>query len=208
MLISKNQQERDGLLENICNTKFDLPEMKKLIVLCLPFFVMAQTEMQSYNVVKTLSKIEIRFYPPVMMAKHTASGQRSGFGKLFGYISGNNDQNSKIAMTTPVHMENTSTKSSMAFVLPKKFNNENTPLPDDKTLSVYQDQGGYYAAIKYSGYTNSSKEMEYTGILNELLEKEKINPTGLPKVLVYDSPYKIINRRNEILIPIKYSKDD
>lgn len=169
--------------------------------------VMAQTEMQSYSVIQKIAEAEIRFYPPVMMAKHTASNQGSGFGKLFGYISGNNANNTKIAMTTPVHMEKKTGESSMAFVLPKKFTDDNTPQPNDASLSVFEDQGGYFAAIKYSGYTSTSKEKEHTEILEQLLQKEKIIPSGLPKILVYNSPYKIINRRNEILIPITFKTE-
>jgi hypothetical protein len=175
-----------------------------MFFLLLPVFVMAQTEVQSYNVIQNLSEAEIRFYPPVMMAKHTATTPESGFGKLFRYISGNNTKNIKIAMTTPVHMEKRSGENTMAFVLPKKFTDENTPQPNDASLNVYEDKGGYYAAIKYSGYTNASKEKENTRILLELLGKKKILPTGSPKVLVYNSPYQFINRRNEIVIPVQF----
>ena len=107
-------------------------------------------------------------------------------------------------MTTPVHMEKRSGENTMAFVLPKKFTDENTPQPNDASLNVYEDKGGYYAAIKYSGYTNASKEKENTRILLELLGKKKILPTGSPKVLVYNSPYQFINRRNEIVIPVQF----
>ena len=165
---------------------------------------MAQTEMQSYSVIQKIAEAEIRFYPPVMMAKFTAKSQGSGFGKLFGYISGNNTNNTKIAMTSPVHMEKKIGKSSMAFVLPKKFTDDNTPQPNDSSLNVFEDQGGYFAAIKYSGYTSISKEKEHTEILEQILQKEKIITSGTPKILVYNSPYKIINRRNEILIPISF----
>ena len=134
--------------------------------------VMAQTEIQSYSVIQKIAEAEIRFYPPVMMAKHTASSQGAGFGKLFGYISGNNSNNTKIAMTTPVHMEKKTEESSMAFVLPKKFTDDNTPQPNDESLSVFEDQGGYFAAIRYSGYTNTYKEKENSRILEQLLQKE------------------------------------
>lgn len=139
------------------------------------------------------------------MAKHTANIEGSGFGKLFSYISGNNSKQKKIAMTTPVHMEKSKEVNSMAFVLPKQFNQDNTPLPNEDSLTVFEDQGGYFAAIRYSGYTSTVKEKEYTAVLKNLLEKEKITPSGLPKILVYNSPYKFINRRNEILIPIEFN---
>ena len=60
-----------------------------------------QNETQKYDVVKSLENIEIRFYPASMKAK--VSSNRN-FSKLFKYISGNNDKNEKIAMTTPVYM--------------------------------------------------------------------------------------------------------
>ena len=175
-----------------------------LFYLMISQILMAQTEIQSYEIIQKISEVEIRFYPPVMMAKHTSVKQGSGFGKLFGYISGNNTENMKIAMTTPVHMEKKKGESSMAFVLPKKFKNANTPKPNDKSLLVFEDQGGYFAAIKYSGYTNTEKEEEYSETLKQLLQNEKIKILGLPKILVYNSPYKIINRRNEILIPVAF----
>ncbi len=165
---------------------------------------MAQTEMQSYEIIQKVSEAEIRFYPPVMMAKHTAVNQGSGFGKLFNYISGNNTENIKIAMTSPVHMEKKTGESSMAFVLPKEFKKANTPKPSDKSLEIFEDKGGFFAAIKYSGYTNAEKEKEYGEKLRQLLKNEKINILGAPRILVYNSPYKIINRRNEILIPVVF----
>ena len=181
-----------------------------LFFLTFPLAVMSQTEMQSYSVIQKIDNAEIRFYPPVMMAKYNDVDQGSGFGKLFGYISGNNSNNTKIAMTTPVHMEKKNGENSMAFVLPKIFTDENTPQPNDSSLKVFEDKGGYFAAIKYSGYTNGSKEKEHIEILLKLLKKEKISPNGFAKVLIYNSPYKTINRRNEILIPIafKIQKND
>ena len=87
----------------------------------------------------------------------------------------NNTKNTKIAMTTPVHMEKKRGENSMAFVLPKKFTNENTPQPNDASLRVYEDGGGYFAAIKYSGYSNTSKEKEYAGFeIIEVLEENRM----------------------------------
>ena len=180
--------------------------MRFIILLFLPCFLMAQTEEQTYELIQIKSNFEIRYYPPAMMAEYNSQGDSSsGFGSLFRYISGSNASGTKINMTTPVHMEKQDKGNIMAFVLPKKFNPENTPIPKENKVSVYQAQGGYYASIQYSGYTNTSKEKKYTAVLIQNLKEEGIKITGSPRVLVYDAPYKFINRRNEILIPILWT---
>ena len=69
-------------------------------------------------------------------------------------------------MTTPVHMEKQEHGSSMAFVLPKKFDSEiGTAHPSDSQVRVYEAAGGYYASFRYSGYTNASKEKKLHGNL-------------------------------------------
>ena len=166
---------------------------------------MAQIETQSYEVLKNIAGCEIRFYPPVMMAKYSSDKGGSGFGKLFKYISGNNDGETKISMTTPVHMEKSESENSMAFVLPKSFNKENAPKPNDASLVVYESDSRHYAAIEYSGYTDEVKEKENTDKLKKILNEQNIEIVGDSKILVYNSPYKIVFRRNEILIPISYN---
>lgn len=179
--------------------------MRTLFFILLSFYTMAQTETQSYEVLKNIAGCEIRFYPPVMMAKYTSDNGRSGFGKLFKYISGNNDGETKISMTTPVHMEKSESENSMAFVLPKSFNKENAPKPNDASLVVYESDSRHYAAIEYSGYTDEVKEKENTDKLKKILNEQNIEIVGDSKILVYNSPYKIVFRRNEILIPISYN---
>ena len=119
-------------------------------------FAMAQGyETQAYELIQTFSEGEIRFYPQVMKVK---INNKSGFSSLFKYISGSNVQQQKIAMTTPVHMDKNTGKGTMEFVLPEKFNKDNTPLPLGNDVEVYQSEAGYFAAFKFSGYTNLKKE--------------------------------------------------
>ncbi len=161
--------------------------------------------MQPYKIIENIAGSEIRYYPAVMMAKHKSKNPGKGFGKLFNYISGNNNTETKIAMTTPVHIKKSQAENSMTFVLPKKFNINNAPLPNDNSLEVFEGGKGYFAAIKYSGYTNESKEKVFAEKLKSVLKELDIKVSGEPVILVYNSPYKLINRRNEIIIPVIYN---
>ena len=107
-------------------------------------------------------------------------------------------------MTTPVHMQKNNNNSSMEFVLPSNFTPESAPKPSNSSLQLYQSTSQYYAVVKYGGYTNSEKENKFSKELISKLNLNSIKIIGDPKVLVYDSPYKFINRTNEIIIPINY----
>jgi hypothetical protein len=158
-------------------------------------------ETQKYEVIKQIEDIEIRFYPPSLMAKVDSGG---GFSKLFQYISGKNDKNQKIAMTTPVHMTNENNKSTMVFVLPSKYTLDNIAAPKDKNIEVYNSKPGYYAAITYGGYSNSEKvKKNHYNLLNKLKTESFKVLNDMPIVLSYNSPYKVFNRRNEVLVEIE-----
>ena len=53
---------------------------------------------------------------------------------------------------------------------------------------------------------NSEKELNYISKLRDKLIQNKIEISGEATVLVYNSPYKVFNRRNEIIIPINFRK--
>lgn len=175
-----------------------------MLVPLLALFSMAIQgyETQAYNVVERIDAIEIRYYPSAMKVKvESPLARNRNFNALFRYISGNNEANEKIAMTTPVYMRNTSKRQTMEFVLPAKFKDE-APQPRGAGVEVYQSEPGYFAAIRYSGYSNASKEKNYTQALLTILSKANKKVTGSPVVLSYDAPYKFYNRRNEILVEV------
>jgi len=161
-------------------------------------------ESHKYETLFSEENFEIRNYEPVLKAKtYSEKGSNDNFGKLFRYISGYNEKNQKISMTTPVYMKQENEKSMMEFVLPSKFSLENVSQPLSNQVEIYKDKGGLYASVRYSGYSNSSKRNKHRKALIQKLKELDINPLGDFLYLSYDSPYKFYNRRNEVVVAIK-----
>jgi len=167
--------------------------------------VMSQKyETQEYEVVNQIDKIEIRYYPSAPMIKVSSNQSRNNnFGKLFRYIAGNNIDEEKIAMTTPVYMSDQN--KTMEFVLPKKFLSGEIPAPNDNDVVAYISEPKYFAAIKYSGYSNNKKEENYREELVKTIQNNNLRILSEHFVLSYDAPTKFYNRRNEVLIQVDYS---
>ena len=164
-------------------------------------------ESQTYKVLQSLDNLEIRFYPPAMMAK-TMANTGNPFSTLFRYISGANQKNEKIEMTTPVYMYPEDGTSAMEFVLPKKYMHQQAPAPSGTNVKIYESKPGYFAAVSYGGYSNATKVKIHTDRLMSEMHKHNLKATSNPVVLSYDSPYKVMNRRNEILVEINYVDTD
>ena len=166
--------------------------------------LMAQKyETQEYRVVDQIDNAEIRFYPSAAMIKVSAEQNRNNnFGKLFRYIAGNNEENEEIAMTTPVYIYDQN--KTMEFVLPKKYLSKELPMPNDRDVEAYISNPRYFAAIRYSGYSNANKIQKHRNELKSILDNNGLEIISDFYVLSYDAPTKFYNRRNEILFEIRY----
>ena len=167
---------------------------------------MSQVEQQNFKILNVIKNIEIREYPPTIYASVTIKNNNSNnmFGILAGYIFGENENNQRIAMTSPVHMhQNNSEKSStMSFVMPSEYKIEELSKPTDERIKIKKSVKKKYAAIFYTGYNNSEKFNKYKSELQSVLDKNNIKTVGNPVYLGYDPPYKFWNRKNEVLIEI------
>ena len=90
-------------------------------------------ESAEYKVIESDGSFEVREYPDLMLvatdSKMDSQGRDGSFMRLFQYISGANEAEQKIAMTTPVFMEGEIGKSdvSMGFVMPKEVAAKGAP---------------------------------------------------------------------------------
>lgn len=168
-----------------------------LMVLTHQLTMAQKYETQPFEVIKTIEEAELRFYPSVM--KIQSNGD---FGSLFRYISGANEAGQKIAMTTPVQMGTPEGEPVMQFVLPKKFNKENTPSSSNGTVKVIESEEGMYLALSYGGYTMDWRERKAAERLRTIANQHGIELIGAPILMVYNSPYQVFNRKNEVLFKV------
>ena len=170
----------------------------------------AVTEKQKYKVVFSEKEFEIRFYPSAILAT-VYSDARSykelatpGFRKLAGYIFGGNEADTKISMTSPVHMD--MKNASMSFVMPSSFSEENLPKPDDPGVKIERTDDIYVAAIRFGGYATDNDISQYSEKLKTLLEEKGIRWYGNFRYLGYNPPFQPFGRRNEIIVNVKWNE--
>ena len=165
-------------------------------------------EEEHYILLDNIEEIEIREYKELIYASFTppSKDQRNmSFRNIAPYIFGENSKNEKIEMTSPVviKMHN---KNEMAFIMPNRYELKSLPKPNNKYLKLYEEKSNIKAAIRFSGYSNSTKEKKIINRLKSILNKNNISFGNDFELLVYNSPYEFVNRRNEITVSIKYNK--
>ena len=178
--------------------------MKKLFLLLVPFLSFSQ-DANVYQLIRTIEKIEIREYQPLLFASYINSEnenpQNSSFRVLANYIFGSNDLGEEIAMTSPVIIR-LFNKNEMLFRMPEKYTLKNIPKPNNKRVKLIETNYTQKAVIQYSGYSNAEKENKKIKELKTMLEKHNIRHNNKFELFVYDPPYKFFNRRNEISVDI------
>ncbi len=161
-------------------------------------------ETAPYKVVRADGKFELRDYPPLTMVETpmaVASGSDGSFMRLFRYITGANEGQQKIAMTTPVFMSGSSTNLTMAFVLPVKMQTAAVPKPADGALTVRELPGGRFAVLRFSGGRNAKNEAEILARLQSWLERERLTALSGPVYGYFDPPWTpTFLRRNEVML--------
>jgi len=164
-------------------------------------------ESAPYQVVESDGAFEIRDYPEIAVATATLKSgngdQNSGFMNLFGYISGKNEAEQKIAMTTPVFSQQNKDQMEMSFVLPEEVAREGAPKANDQRITVSKREAGRFAVYRYSGRWTEEREQEAREALAKWAHKKKLKFSSTMEKANYDPPFTPpFMRRNEILVRI------
>ena len=163
-------------------------------------------EGNNYIIIKKIDNIEIREYKKLIYASYTPKSindRNNSFKNIAGYIFGNNEKSSNIDMTSPVVIK-LHNKNEMAFIMPEEYTLDNLPEPNNNNIKIYEQESNTKAVISYSGYSNEKIEKRKIDELKKKLIKHKIEYKNDFEVLIYNAPYQLLNRKNEISVSIDY----
>ncbi len=201
------------------------------IALCSMFLsaTTMATEEAEYTVLLKEDNLEVRHYEPQIVAETVVDTDfedagSEAFGRLFKYISGNNQSQQEIAMTAPVGQvaEGQEIESQeidmtapvgqtqvdgqwvVSFMMPGSFTMDSIPKPNDERIALRSVPERTMAAIRYSGFWSESGYQTNKSKLEKWIDKKGYTVLGQPVWARYNAPFMPwFLRRNEVLIPIE-----
>ena len=215
-----------------------------LLAITLAFILSACTllggkaaEEPAYRVTLKEGSIEVREYEAYAIARTTVTASyreatRTGFRRLFGYITGANLTTADIDMTAPVLItprseaiemtapvliepqagsEKESSLAgegidawSIAFVLPQGYTKASAPQPQDERITVTDIDAHRIACIVFRGRLNDSSAEASRKELAEWLEARGLEHAGDWQIAGYNPPWTLpALRRNEVLVSLR-----
>ncbi|WP_436935554.1 SOUL family heme-binding protein [Halovenus marina] len=172
-----------------------------------------------YEQVQQIDGYELRRYPQTVLAETTAANQTTAFRRLFRYISGANEGDESISMTTPVEtQEGTSISMTapvrsgevekervrMAFYLPAEYDTETAPEPTEPGVRLVIEPAKTVAVDRFSWYAPDRRVTRRSQKLLSRLEQEGIEPLGESYLLRYNDPWTPpFMRRNEVAVDVR-----
>ncbi len=177
-----------------------------------------EIERPPYTVIESIDEVtEIRKYAKtkwvctstIGIANDLQSKNSSNmFGKLFKYISGENEQEKKISMTSPVTFDYQSSeadrmkkssdvKLAMRFYVPSEF--YDSPPQPKGDVYIEEDPEMQVAVIRFGGYAKMDDYMTQRDLLISKLGDRAVEYDCVNMMAAgYDPPFKPIGRTNEV----------
>jgi hypothetical protein len=92
--------------------------------------------------------------------------------------------------------------STMAFVMPANFNQDDLPTPNNSDILFHTSAPEYVAVIQFGGFASNEKINEQKALLEKALQEKGLPYFGNFRFLGYNPPYQLIGRRNEIIVAL------
>ena len=121
-------------------------------------------------------------------------------------ITGANEQQQKIAMTTPVFMsaEDEGDEGEMGFVMPRAVAAQGLPQPSSDSVQIRKRTGGRFAVIRFSGRLDAESVAQSESRLRARMEARGLPAEGDMECAGYDPPWTPGPlRRNEVLLRLE-----
>ena len=166
----------------------------------------AATPTPEYKMVRTEGKFEVRDYPEMKIA--TTGMKRgemnAGFGELFRFITGANEEKEKIEMTAPVLIQRSPEKETMSFIMPKDFDAKGVPAPTGENVKLGKVAGARFATLRFDGGRSEENEKTALEALRVWAKEAKLELIGEPLFAYYDPPWiPTFMRRNEVMLRVR-----
>ncbi|AZI57934.1 heme-binding protein [Nakamurella antarctica] len=172
------------------------------------------TEIQPYEVEQRYPDFEVRRYPAHVLVQVDVDADffkagNMGFRPLINYISGNNADQSKIAMTSPVtqHPGDGGVEAgshTVSFVMPADMDAASAPAPSDPKVRTLAVPAGLVAARRFSGGADESRFAENAHTLLQKVAASGFETIDDPWFARYDPPWMPgFLRRNEALVRVQ-----
>jgi len=174
----------------------------------------AAYETADYTVVESEGSFQIREYPDLMLVttemRLASQGGDGSFTRLFRYISGANEADQKVDMTTPVFMEDASDAphGRMGFVLPKDTVAQGVPKPSGDEVKIRNRKGGQFGVLRFAGRMDAKSAQNAEARLQAWLEDRGLAFHDEAEFAGYDPPWTPGPfRRNEVLFRLNECGD-
>ena len=185
-------------------------------------------EEPGFQVLEQAGSFELREYPAYVVAETRVeagfeSAGNIAFQRLFGYISGKNVAQQKIAMTAPVTQSRSEARGEkiamtapvsqvadggayrVAFTLPATYTLKTAPKPLDPSVQIREVPAQVMACWRYTGRWTESNYRDNEKLLREQIAKRGLVIRGEPILARYNPPFTPwFMRRNEVLIPVEW----
>ncbi len=165
-------------------------------------------ESPSHTRIKKDGRFEIRNYPTMTVVSTPMTGaergMEGGFGRLFRYITGDNQRGEKISMTTPVLISGSTNAEQMSFILPKSVEGKGAPTPGGTSVVVREMQAGRFAVLRFRGSRSGTQPQAASQRLQEWVQQQNLKAMSSPQFAYYDPPWiPSCLRRNGIMVRVE-----